>query len=236
MSLSHLFKAHDSDQIKSDQPVLKDTKAVQMCIVGAKRSGKSSLILSLLSSSKLYKNYYGNIFMISPSSSDGKMGSLIREIDQDGKYYKELNEANIQSILTYIKQEQDAKKMKEKKLKKKLPEIYNLLILDDCMADLPRSFKKNKITSLFMNARHYSLSTMIVSQVYKGIPANIRKQTDIFYTFPLVKKEREAMMEDWDVPEEIFNRAFEDESDHPFLTINCVSKTHPTYFRKMTRI
>jgi GTPase SAR1 family protein len=235
MSLNHLFKAHDSDKISSNDPVLKDTKAVQMCIIGAKRSGKSSLILSLLSSSKLYKSYFGNIFMISPSN-DGKMGDLIREIDSDGKYYKELNETNIQSVLDYIKQEQNAKKMKEKKLKKKLPEIYNLLILDDVMADLPRSFKKNKITSLFMNARHYNLSTIIVSQVYKGIPNSIRKQTDIFYTFPLVKKEKEAMMEDWDIPEEIFDQAFNDESDHPFLTINCVSKTHPSYFRKMTRI
>ena len=55
--------------------------------------------------------------------------------------------------------------MKEAKLKKKLPPIYNLLILDDVMADLPRGFKNNTITSLFMNARHYSLSTMIVSQI-----------------------------------------------------------------------
>jgi hypothetical protein len=234
--LSKLFKAHDHDVVDNKAPVLKNTKAVQMMIVGAKRSGKSSLILSLLSSTKLYKNYFHNIYMISPSTSDGKMTPLIRELEGQGKFYKELTEANIEKILNEIKAEQDALKMKEKKLKKKLPPIYNLLILDDVMADLPRSFKKNKITSLFMNARHFSLSTMIVSQVYKGVPAQVRKQTDIIYTFPIVKKEKEAIMEDWDVPEAVFDVAFEDESDHPFLTVNVVSKQHPCFFRKMRSI
>jgi hypothetical protein len=234
--LSKLFKAHDHDVVDKKAPVLKHTKAVQMMIVGAKRSGKSSLILSFLENAKLYRGYFHNIYMISPSVSDGKMIPLIRELEGQGKFYKELNEGNIQKILDEIKAEQNAIKAKEKKTKKKLPPIYNLLILDDVMADLPRSFKKNVITSLFMNARHYSLSTMIVSQVYKGVPAQVRKQTDIIYTFPVVKKEKEAMCEDWDVPPEIFDAAFEDESDHPFLTINVVSKSHPAFFRKMTPI
>ena len=234
--LSNLFKAHDHDVIDKKAPVLKNTKAVQMMIVGAKRSGKSSLILSLLGSPKIYKGYFHNIYMISPSVSDGKMIPLIRELEGQGKFYKELTEANVLKILNEIKAEQDMIKAKEKKTKKKLPPIYNLLILDDVMADLPRSFKKNVITSLFMNARHYSLSTMIVSQVYKGVPAQVRKQTDIIYTFPLVKKEQESMKDDWNIPDEIFNAAFEDESDHPFLTINVVSKHRPTYFRKMTEI
>jgi len=236
MSLSGIFKAHDKDVVDKDSPILRDTKAVQMCIIGAKRSGKSSLILSMLSSKKLYKNYFGNIFLISPSNSDGKMGELIKECNDDGHYFKELNEQNIDTILNIIKSEKLKIKMAEKKLKKKFPPVYNLLILDDVMADLPRSFKKNKITSLFMNARHYSLSTMVVAQTYKGIPLQIRKQTDIIYTFPVVRKEREAIMEEWDVPEEVFNKAFNDESDHPFLTINVVSKQHPSYFRKMDRI
>jgi len=234
--LSDLFKSHDKDAVDPKAPILKGTKAAQMMIVGAKRSGKSSLILSLLSSPKLYKGYFGNIFMISPSVSDSKMRPLIQELQKEDKFYTELTEANIQKILDTIKAEQDAIKMKEKKLKKKLPPVYNLLILDDVMSDMPRSFKKNKITSLFMNARHYCLSTMIVSQVYKGIPASVRKQTDMIYTFPVVKKEKEAIMEDWDVPEEVFDCAFEDESDHPFLTVNVVSKAHPSFFRKMDPI
>jgi hypothetical protein len=236
MSLDKLFEAKDNDEIDPKAPILKNTKAVQMMIVGAKRSGKSSLICCMLSSKKLYKNYFGNIFMITPTTTDGKMKGLIDEIKRDDNFFTELNEMNIQTILDRIRTEQDALKMKEKKMKKKLPPVYNLLILDDVMADLPRSFKKNKITSLFMNARHYNLSTMIVSQVYKGIPSQIRKQTDMIYTFPLVKKETEALQDDWDIPDEIFESAFTNEEDHPFLTVNVVSKHHPCFFRKMTPI
>ena len=134
--------------------------------------------------------------------------------------------------------QQSYKKIKqtEKKTGKKHPPIYNLLILDDVVADLPRSFKKNVITSLFLNARHINLSTMIVSQVYKGIPSQIRKQTDIIYTFPVIESEIEAMNTDFKVPKEIFDLAFKEEDDHPFLTINVVSKNKPRYFRKFDKI
>jgi septin family protein len=70
-------EAVDHDTIDKKAPVLKNTKAVQMMIVGAKRSGKSTLILSLLFSDEvaeeLFSQYRG---MISPSSSDGKMTPL----------------------------------------------------------------------------------------------------------------------------------------------------------------
>lgn len=234
--LSKLFKAHDKDVVDKEAPLLKNTKAVQMMIIGPKRSGKTSLILSLLSHKSLYKNYFHNIFLISPSSSDGKMKQLINEIDKDGKYYKDLTESNIQTIISYIKGEQQKIKQTEKKTGKKHPPIYNLLILDDVVADLPRSFKKNIITSLFLNARHINLSTMIVSQVYKGIPSQIRKQTDIIYTFPVIESEIEAMNTDFKVPKEIFDLAFKEEDDHPFLTINVVSKNKPRYFRKFDKI
>jgi AAA+ ATPase superfamily predicted ATPase len=232
--LDKLFKASDKDEITSDTPIIRNTKACQMLIIGPKRSGKSSLILSLLSHKQLLHGAYHNIFMISPSSSDGKMKGLIDELDRDGKYYKELNTANIEAVLAYIKNEMNAKKAKEKKEGKKLPEIYNLLILDDCCSDLPRSYKKSPILSLFLNARHYNLSTMVVSQTYRGIPAAIRKQSDLIYWFPSVRKEREALQEEFDIPDWVFQSCFDSESDHPFLVVNSVSKHHLSFFRKMT--
>lgn len=234
--LSKYFKAHDKDIVDKKAPLLKNTKAVQMMIIGPKRSGKTSLILSLLGNKAFYKGYFQNIYLISPSNSDGKMKQLIHELDKDGKYYSELTEQNIKTILTSIQNELLQKKQYEKKTGKKLPPTYNLLILDDVVSDLPRSFKKNIITSLFLNARHYNLSTMIVSQVYKGIPSQIRKQADIIYTFPVIESEIEAMNTDFKIPKEIFDIAFEEEDDHPFLTINVVSKSKPVYFRKFDKI
>ena len=165
-SLSDLFKAHDHDVVDKESPILKNTKAVLMLLVGKKRSGKTSLWLSMLHSKKLYGDYFDNIFLISPSTSDEKVKPLIDELDKDGKFYKELTEQNIEKIKNYIKDEQGRIKIYDKKHKTKTPMPKNLLILDDVIVDIPRSFKKNVISSLFYNMRHFMLSALIISQSY----------------------------------------------------------------------
>lgn len=235
MSLSSAFKAFDKDDVSKDEPFLKNTKGSIMLIAGKKRTGKSSLALSLLSSPKIFKGYFGNIFLISPSKEE-KTKALREELDKDGKYFTELNQQNIDKILNYIKNEEMLKKVKEKKLGKKLPPIYNCIWLDDVVADLPRSMKKNCITNLFYNHRHFFASIILTTQSYKQIAPNLRKQADMLYIFPMAnKKEKEAIQDDWDIPDEIFDEAFDDESDHPFLTVNIVS-SKPTFFRKMERM
>lgn len=235
MSLSSAFKAFDKDDVSANDPFLKNTKGSIMLITGKKRTGKSSLALSMLSSPKIFKGYFGNIFLISPSKEE-KTKALREELEKDGKYFTELNQVNIDKILNYIKNEEMLKKVKEKKLGKKLPPIYNCIWLDDVVADLPRSMKKNCITNLFYNHRHFACSLIVTTQSYKQIAPNLRKQSDMLYIFPMAnKKEKEAIQEDWDIPDEVFEEAFDDESDHPFLTVNIVS-SKPTFFRKMERM
>jgi len=233
--LSDLFKAHDKDNIDKDAPILKNTKGASIAIIGKKRTGKTSLWLSLLSEKKLYRGHFTNIFLISPSGGDPKLKELIEELSKEDKYFKDLTETNIQKILDIITYEQQMKKAKEKKIGKKLPEMYNLLILDDVISDIGKSFK-SKICKLFLNQRHYNLSTILISQAYPLIPLGIRKNFDIMHIFPMANiKEKEAIQNDYDIPDEIFELCYEDESDHPFLTVNvCGSK--PTFFRKMDRI
>jgi hypothetical protein len=235
MSLSSAFKAKDKDDVSSDDPFLKNTKGSIMLICGKKRTGKSTLALNLLSSKQIFKGYFGNIWLISPSKEE-KTKALREELERDGKYFTELNEANIKTITDFIKGELAQKKIKEKKLGKKLPDIYNCLWLDDVVADLPRSMKKNCITNLFYNHRHYNLTIIGTTQSYKQIAPNLRKQADLLYIFPMAnKKEKEAIQEDWDIPDEVFDRSFHDESDHPFLTVNIVG-SKPTFFRKMDKM
>jgi len=235
-SLSDQFKAHDRDVTDAQAPILKNTKAVLMLVIGKKRTGKSTLVLNMLNSKKLYGDYFQNIFLISPSTSDDKMKPLINELEKEDKFYKELTESNIEKIKNYITDEQARIRLYDKRNKTKTPMPRNLLILDDVVTDLPRSFKKNVITGLFYNMRHYSLSIFLISQSYKQIFPSIRKQADMIYTFPMTNlKEKEALQDDWDVPDYIFDKAFQREEDHPFLTIN-ISGSKPVFFRMMDRI
>lgn len=235
MSLSSVFKAKDKDDVSSNDPFLKNTKGSIMLICGKKRTGKSTLALNLLSAKQIFKGYFGNIWLISPSKEE-KTKALREELDKEGKYFTELNEMNISKITDFIKGELAQKKIKEKKLGKKLPDIYNCLWLDDVVADLPRSMKKNCITNLFYNHRHYNLTIFATTQSYKQIAPNLRKQADLLYIFPMAnKKEKEAIQEDWDIPDEVFETCFQDESDHPFLTVNIIG-SRPTFFRKMDKM
>jgi hypothetical protein len=67
MSLSKVFKALDKDVVSKDAPFLKNTKGSIMLISGKKRTGKSSLALNMLGSKQIFKGYFGNIWLISPS-------------------------------------------------------------------------------------------------------------------------------------------------------------------------
>lgn len=234
--LSGAIKAHDKDIINPDEPIIKNTKACVSLIIGRKRSGKSSLYLSMLNHPAIYRGYYHNIFMICPSKSDDKMSDLMKELEKDGKLFDAVNDANINTIISIIRGEQAQKKAKEKKTGKKLPELRNLIIMDDVVSDLPRSHKKNPITNLFYNCRHLNASIICISQSYKNIHPNLRKQADQLFIFPMAnKKEVEALQDDWDIPNEIFDYAFEDESDHPFLLVNvCGNKNR--FFRKFDKI
>ena len=80
------------------------------------------------------------------------------------------------------------------------------------------------------------LSIFCVTQSYKSIAPTLRKQADLLYLFPMTNlKEREAIQDDWDVPDEILDRAFANESDHPFLTVNLVG-SKPVFFRMMEKM
>ena len=235
-NLSNLIKAFDKDVVDAQSPILKNTKGALLCICGKKRTGKSSLWLSMLSHPALYKGYFDNIFLISPSQSDQKITPLINELKKEQKYFDCLTEENIKYILNIISQEAQQKKLYEIKTKKKLPDTHNLLILDDVIESIPKSYKKNLITSLFYNQRHYNLTIILISQAFKLINPSIRKQIDALYIFPMSnKKEIEAIQEDYSIPSEIFDYCFEDETDHPFLTVNlCGAK--PIYFRKLEKL
>jgi hypothetical protein len=231
--LSDAFTALDHDPTDANAPFLKKTKGALIACVGKKRSGKTTLFMHLLTHPEIYKGYFSNIFMISPSDSDPKVSGLIDELKKEEKFYKELTEANIKSILDFIQHENDL--IQQKRIKVKKGKRFNLLVLDDCVTDLPRTMKRNFISNIFYNQRHYNLSIILVSQSYRNIPPNIRKQIDMLHFFPATNlKEREALQDDWDVPDEVLDICQEGD-DHPFLTMNLSGK-RPVFFRKFDKI
>jgi hypothetical protein len=226
--MDYIIKKYDNDDV-DDEPLPKKTKGLLWIISGKKRSGKTTLYLSALEHKQGYKGYFDNIFIISESAKyDDKLKNLVHNAEKQGKYYKELNSNNIESIKTYIKHE------KSKLNKKEKANYHNLLILDDVITSVPLTKKKNAISDLFFNQRHYNLTIFLISQTFINIPPSIRKQADIISFFPTPNlKEVETLQNEYNIPDEYIEKCFKG-NDHPFLHLNVVKL--PIIYRKFTKL
>jgi GTPase SAR1 family protein len=172
----------DKQVIRTDEPL--PLSYINYIVIGKKGSGKSTLILNLLKkkSSPYYKKF-DNIYLISPTAGrDTKFEKLVDELKQEDKYYDELNDENISEIINRLQEFNDEfiEEQEENKTKEK---PNNLLILDDCLANLPSSNAHSLINKIFTNARHYKLSIWCLVQKYNKLNPLIRTNSDLITIF-----------------------------------------------------
>lgn len=227
------IKAHDNQVIRTDEPLPK-TSCI-WCICGRKGSGKSSLLLTALQTKQNqggYKKYFNNIFMVSPTGKhDKKLSKLVNELEEDGKFYDNLNEETMQEIMNRINEfneEHDGET------------INNLLILDDCMSSLPTSTQKSSIlNNMFILSRHKKLSIFVTTQKYNGLSRVIRTQCDLISFFRTDnKKELQTLIDDVNVDDDTLKQLYNfatSESKNDFLHINMLSNP-VSYYKKFDKI
>jgi len=135
-----------------------------MSIIGPPGSGKSSLMLQMISSKKdkIYYRVFKDIMYVCPSSSRSsvKDNPLDDVVTFDNLNYDVLEEVQ-QNKERYDKQDKN----------------YNqLLIIDDCGSFLKDSSSIDMLNELSMNRRHISLSIIILVQYMVSIPRSVRSQ------------------------------------------------------------
>ena len=88
-------------------------------LIGGVGSGKTTLALSLLKIDKNdggFRKQFNKIYVVSPTAKyDPKFEKLIDEVDEDGNYYRECDDENIQEIIEKIENFNEEWKMKRKK-------------------------------------------------------------------------------------------------------------------------
>lgn len=195
-SLTDKIHALDKQVIPSDDPI-PDAHFV-WAISGMKGSGKSSLLLCVLRSHLRKK--YDNIYLFSPTAKvDKKWKDVVDELEPDNKWYDKLTEDNLfevlQKIEEYNKENDDAK---------------NLIIFDDCMAELKSSGSKSYLNKLITTCRHLKTSVVIITQKYNKLNTTIRANMDLLSIFATQnKKELATVIDDINVPEDTFKQIFE---------------------------
>ena len=234
MSLSRILGALDQQVTPSTEPLLPDNNIIY-AICGRKGSGKSTLLLSLLNSKRAFKHRYNHIFMVSPTArGDKKFSKLVKELDEDGKYFDQYTEPVITRIFNKIRELNEQHEARKKKRKR---EIRHLLILDDCMCDLSPA-KGAMLSRMIITSRHLHCSVVITSQKYNAVPTLIRAQLDLLSVFKSYNtREVTTLMEDISMNPatfmEIYN--FATDGDHSFLHMNLL--TNPiTFYKKFDRL
>lgn len=221
--LSSEMKAHDSQLIHSDDVLPLGSRIFAM--IGPKGSGKSSIVLSLLTSKKSpFKRYFDNILLVSPTAKyDDKMKPLQEEVESEGHYWENLNDQTAEEI-TEILNELNAEKKK----------VQNLIILDDCTHSFPTGRKPSKISSLFTNSRHLKASIWVITHKYTSMPTLFRNQVDALFIFRTNSKmEIECFKRDLNCDEDQFEKNLKEATDEPhsFLFVNLVGGKCKMYKR-----
>lgn len=227
-NLSSIVKALDNTYSPSSDPLLLQNNSCVYIISGRRGSGKSTLALSLINSKLAYRKRFKNLFLISPTArSDKKFAKVLKELDDDGKFFEELNESNIENILEIVKADNEENDKKN----------LHALILDDCVLDLPKK-KSSILNKLVIESRHHNMTLLILSQKYNAIPTIIRANMDIISFFPsLNNKEVSTFQEDLNISKELFYQVYNKATDKPndFLHVNLLSFP-PKFYKKFELI
>lgn len=182
-------KKYDS-QIKPD-PERIFSHSFVMLIVGARGSGKSNLLCNLVTRRKPFlRGKFNKVYLFSPTAkSDTKICENIVEKINYGAYYDTYDDMILEDILdAQMKQIEEMGKEKSDNL---------LFIFDDLVSDNNTfSNRKNAITKLIFNSRHYNASVIILSQRYLSVPKNIRSNAQIIFLRMENEKEIDSFLDE----------------------------------------
>lgn len=161
--------------------------AFAMALIGSAGSGKTSLMVNMLTSLDMYKHVFDHVHLIAPKSSMGSLQDDIWKNHPAEKVHHELDYATLDTLL---------KKTKDRANVKPKPET-TLIIIDDMTIWLKVKTVENKLREIIFNRRHNYTSVMILVQSYKSMPLDLRKTLSHFFLFkPRNKKESEAIWEE----------------------------------------
>lgn len=157
------------------------------CLIGGTGSGKTNLLVNMLTRKEFYKGYFKDIFIFTPSPSDGMLEHLISEgvVDEDHI----ISEDMIEELNSLIKSQEEECKKSFKRSRR------TLVIFEDVSSNHKlmnsKSFKK-----CFVQNRHLNMSCFALFHKYKILPRMCRLNSHGIFFFKSSNSENEAISED----------------------------------------
>lgn len=178
------------DKIDDINPILPTSHSCSI-IIGQPSSGKTTLILNLITRKEFYLKKFHKVFIFSPS-----LDTIEKDIEiSNGGIYTKLNADDINNIFDMQKEDDHE------------PHLEVLCVFDDFVS----FFKRDKslllpLEKLVLNRRHIYATIIITSQKYNLIPLSIRSNSSHLILFNGVNKEREEIFSEWsNLDKPVFN-------------------------------
>jgi len=182
-------------------------------LVGKSGSGKSNLMINMLTNNKLMAEFFDEVYLISPTA---EADDLVKHLDlKPENIWSDLKQAvlDLGTLLDNQAYDIEQKGIEEVGKTQKM-----LVICDDCVGD--KAFIKSDILiKLAIHGRHNLCSSIICTQSYTKVPRVIRLQAQGLALFPSSQNEVKLLCDDYCPPHKSkrdFNKLIEFATDEPF--------------------
>jgi len=189
-----------------------------MMISGRSGSGKTNLLMNIMTRRELYGQYFHTIIVFSPTAGSYDDTYKALKIPKEN-FIKDFTPDVFDDIIDARKGEID-----KKGIKKVAQSSRVCIILDDVIAE--RSFLESPLAlKMFALLRHYLCSVIVLMQSYTKLPRALRLNCNAVMVFPCMQSEIEALIKEI-TPNGISKRDFEKVIDYctagryDFLYIN----------------
>ena len=193
------------------KPPLPNT-AFAMIVIGSPGSGKTSIMVNMLSRRDMYKKAFDAVHIVMNSHSRSSLKNNIFKGHK--RIYEHLDLNTLTEIVDESKSIADDKG-------------NSLLVIDDETAALKDKELQRTLKDLIFNRRHYRTSLLMLVQNWMSVPLDVRKHFSHFITFkPRNTKEADAIFEEMmQVPKKtgdnirhfVFKDSHTDAGKHTFL-------------------
>jgi hypothetical protein len=157
-----------------------------MALMGSAGSGKTSLMVNMLTKDGMYKKFFDHVHLIAPEASMKSLKDDIWSKHPGDKIHHNLDIPTLDDI------DRRANIRRTKK-----PPETTLMVIDDMTVMLKKKEIEAKLRKMVFNRRHNYTSIMILVQSYIAMPLDLRKTFSHFFMFkPRNKKEAEAVWEE----------------------------------------
>lgn len=151
-------------------------------LLGKPKSGKSSLLWSMLKDKRMLNKVFDNVYLFQPSHSRASIKNNIFKNHPKDKMFEELNYEDLDEVMDRIRGTD--------------PNENNVIIFDDQSAYLKNKETLRLFKELIFNRRHLRTSIYFLNQTFFSVPKELRRLFSNIFVFKVSRNEMKNLFEE----------------------------------------